>query len=50
MAYDVKVAYCGNVIEVYSYKENILDGYKNKIEKQKKEKLGAPAIKRCAKS
>lgn len=37
MAYDVKVAYCGNVIEVYSYKENILEGYKNKIEKQKRE-------------
>ncbi|CEP50774.1 Uncharacterised protein [[Clostridium] sordellii] len=37
MAYDKKVVYCGNVVEIYEYKELVLDGYFNKIEKQKRE-------------
>ena len=35
--YNAKVVYCGNVLEVYQYKEPILNGYENKIEKEKRE-------------
>ena len=38
MAYDKKVVYCGNVIEVYEYKEPIKIGYVNSIDKKKREK------------
>lgn len=37
LAYDRKIMYCGNVMEVYSYKEPILKEYKNKIDKQRRE-------------
>ena len=36
-AYDRKVVCCGNVLEVYEYKEPIKTGYKNKIEKKPRE-------------
>ena len=35
--YDRKVVCCGNVLEVYEYKEPIKCGYKNKIEKKPRE-------------
>lgn len=37
MIYDRKVICCGNVLELYEYKEPIKSGYKNKIDKKKRE-------------
>lgn len=37
MIYDRKVVCCGNVLEIYEYKEPIKTGYTNKIEKKKRE-------------